>query len=254
METTLIKPELAEQGYLRGAAAVALRNSVNQGSFGAVASAVDLLQPLDHEEIERRIHMANTLVDGGLDRTDYYEYDTMTVAANTAFPNKTTLFTTPQQGSSKNLAQTDMDSFGQLVAPEIFVVKAFRCFVLNNVTPTDLLALFTNVSITLTIGKKPMWKGVAWMLPAGGGLWLQGNQVGTAPAGSSVLFSASNGDPNILSAYTLRDPYTINAGENFGVVLTAETAFNTQANTTNPPGTGFTIVMALEGSLFQAVR
>lgn len=196
----------------------------------------------------------NTLLSNGLDRTDYYMYDTFTVAVNTAFPNKTTMFTTPQQGSTKNLAQTDMDSFGQLVAPEIMVVRAMRIFVLNNVTPTDLLGLYTNVSVIFTIGKKPLWKGTPWMLPAGAGLWLQGSQVGVGPAGSSVLFSASNGNPDIRNVYSLRDPHTINAGENFNVVFTAETAFNTQANTTNPPGTGFTIVMALEGSLFQAVR
>jgi len=196
----------------------------------------------------------NTLLANGLDRTDYYMYDTFTVAVNTAFPNKTAMFTTPQQGSTKNLAQTDMDSFGQLVAPEIMVVRAMRIFVLNNVTPTDLLALFTNVSVIFTIGKKPLWKGVPWQLPAGGGLWLQGAQVGTAPAGSAVIFSASNGNTDIRNVYSLRDPHTINAGENFNVIFTAETAFNTQANTTNPPGTGFTIVMALEGSLFQAVR
>jgi hypothetical protein len=196
----------------------------------------------------------NTLMPNGLDRTDYYMYDTFTVAANTAFPNKTAMFTTPQQGSTKNLAQTDMDSFGQLVAPEIMVVRAMRVYVLNNVTPTDLLALYTNVSVIFNIGKKPLWKGVPWQLPAGGGLWLQGAQVGTAPAGSSVLFTASNGNPDIRNVYSLRDPHTINAGENFSVIFTAETAFNTQAVATNPPGTGFTIVMALEGSLFQAVR
>ena len=231
-------------GFLKaGSAALDHQASLRQQGFKCLSSLV-----LPEQKRE------NTLLGNGLDRTDYYLYDTMTVSVNTAFPNKTTLYTTPQQGSSKNLAQTDMDSFGQLVAPEIMVVRAMRFFVLNNITPTDMLALYTNVSVTFQIGKKPLWKGVPWQLPAGGGLWVQGNQVGTPPVGSSVLFSASNGNPDIRNVYSLRDPHTINAGENFSTIITAETAFSTQANTTNPAGTGITIVMALEGSLFQAVR
>jgi hypothetical protein len=196
----------------------------------------------------------NTLLGNGLDRTDYYMYDTFVVAANTAFPNKTAMFTTPQQGSTKNLAQTDMDSFGQLVAPEIMVVRAMRIFILGNITLTDLLALYTNVSVVFQIGKKPLWKGTPWMLPAGGGAFAQAAQVGTAPAGSAVVGNTNNGAPDIRNVYSLRDPHTINAGENFSVIFTTETAFNTQAAGVNPPGTGVTIVMALEGSLFQAVR
>jgi hypothetical protein len=240
---TVIK-DFSRRGLLKGASrAMDHQKLLSRQGFNCISHLV-----LPEQKRE------NTLLGNGLDRTDYYLYDTMTVAPNTVFPNKTTLYTTPQQGSSKNLAQTDMDSFGQLVAPEIMVVRAMRVFVLNNVTPTDMLALYTNVSVTLNIGKKPLWKGVPWQLPAGGGLWLQGNQVGTPPAGSSVLFTASNGNPDIRNVYSLRDPHTINAGENFSVVFSAETAFTTQANTTNPAGTGLTIVMALEGSLFQAVR
>ena len=199
-------------------------------------------------------HRENTLLGNGLDRNDYYLYDTMTVALNTAFPAKTVMFTSPQQGSTKNLSQTNMDAFGQLIAPEIFVVRALRLFFLNNITPTDLLTVYTNVSFVLSITKKPLFKGTAWMYPAGGGLWFYGSQLGTAPAGAAPVYSSSNGVPDVRCVYSLRDPLTINAGERFDLTVTAETAFNTQAAATNPPGVGITLVAALEGSLHQAVR
>ncbi|HKW76190.1 MAG TPA: hypothetical protein VJN64_11750 [Terriglobales bacterium] len=199
------------------------------------------------------IKQPNTLLPNGLERVQQFVYDTMTVAANTAFP-KTTLFLTPQQGSTKNLAQTNMLAAGQLVAPQVLVAKAIRIFVLNNATPTDMLSLFTNVSVSVNVGKKPMFEGTPWMLPAGGGLHFFGSQVGTAPAGSSVAFTTSNGVPDVNNVYSLADPIVINAGENFNVVLNPETAFNTQANTTNPAGTGFTIVFAFEGYLFREIR
>jgi hypothetical protein len=199
------------------------------------------------------VRQENTLLSNGLERINQYVWDTFTVANNTVFP-KTTLFLTPQQGSTKNLAQTNMMSAGQLTAPQVLIAKALRIFVLNNVTPTDLLALFTNVSVTVSVGKKPMFEGTPWMLPAGGGLWFQGAQFGTAPAGSAPSYSSSNGVPDINNVYSMPDPITINAGENFSVVFNPETAFTTQANTTNPAGTGFTIVFAFEGYLFREIR
>ena len=43
-------------------------------------------------------------------------------------------------------------------------------------------------------------------------------------------------------------------GETFQVVIVPETAFNFQANTTNPVGVGTTIRVALSGELYRSIQ
>lgn len=236
------------RGFLKGAAAMALMRATDSLQMSNLARI-----GINLPDVAPETRMQNTIVPGMGDREDFYIYDTMTVAPNTAFPNKTSLFNVPQQGSTKNLAQTDMDIAATLVAPQVLIVKNMRVFILNNITPTDMLAIYTNVSFTFRYNKKPIWNGVAWMLPAGGGMFMQASQVGTAPSGSAVALSVSNGWPDISNSYARRDPITINSGEPFSTDVVAETPFNTQANSTNPPGTGVTIVFALEGTIFLPV-
>lgn len=197
--------------------------------------------------------LANTQLGGGQERVNFYIYDTYTLAVNTAAV-KQTLFLIPIQGSTKVLSQTNMVSMGMLTGSQVLVAKALRVYVQNNVTPTDLIAFYANTSVVVKIGKKPMIEGVPWMFPAGGGLWFSGAQVGTAPAGSAVAYSSSNGVPDVRNVYSMSDPLTINAGEQFQVEFTPETAWTSQANTTNPAGTGLTVVFAFEGILFREVR
>jgi hypothetical protein len=203
----------------------------------------------------RRIAMPNTAVQGPAgtqDRQTGYIWDTLTVAPNTAFPAVTSMFTVPISGSTKPITQTNLRDSGKLSYPERMDVKALRLYILNNATPTDILALYTNVSFQLYVNNGFLkWEGLGWMIPAGGGLYLYGNQVGTAPAGSSVLFTASNGNPDINNVFDLPDIIQLGAGENFYVQVQAWTAFNTQANTTNPAGTGLTLVVAFEGDRFK---
>ncbi|MCU1284478.1 MAG: hypothetical protein JWO13_828 [Acidobacteriales bacterium] len=180
-------------------------------------------------------------------------YDSFTVAANTAFP-KTTLFQSPISGT-RTLAQTNMQLAGQLPAPQRLVVRAIKLIVANNTTLTDLVNILENVSVVFTVGKKPWFEGPAILLTAGcGAQMVSAAQVGTAPAGTAVAFSTSNGSVDQRAAFTLSQPVVIEAGETFSVTLQAETGFSTQANTTNPPGVGTTVRVVLDGELYRGVQ
>lgn len=198
--------------------------------------------------------MQNPTVGGMLETIDQPVYDSFSVAANTAFP-KTVLFQTPIGQSGKTLAQTNMIQAGQLVNPQKLIVRAIRVWVANNVTPTDLNNFLQNVSFTLTVGKKPMLECIPAFLPAACGAVVNSiAQVGTAPAGSAVSYSTGNGIADTRAAFTLNNPFAIETGESFNVTLNPETGFNTQANTTNPPGVGMTVYVVLDGDLYRGVQ
>jgi hypothetical protein len=180
-------------------------------------------------------------------------YDSMSVAANTAFP-KTTLFQSPV-GASRTLAQTNMQLAGQLPAPQRLVVRAIKLIVANNTTLVDLINILENVSVTFTVGKKPWFEGPAILLTAGcGAQMVSASQLGTAAGTLGTVFSTSNGSVDQRAAFTLTQPVVIEAGETFAVTLVAETGFSTQANTTNPPGAGTTIRVVLDGELYRGVQ
>ncbi len=182
-------------------------------------------------------------------------YDSFSVAAGTAWPNVTTLFAQSQGQSGKTLAQTNMILAGTLQAPQRLYVQSYRIFTGNDTVIADLNAILRNVSVTLTIGTKPYFQGPVLLLSAGSGaLVTAASQVGTAPTGSAPLFSTSNGNPDQRSVFSLSRPIMLEEGESFSVTFRAETAFNTQANTTNPAGVGATVYFILDGELYRGVQ
>lgn len=180
-----------------------------------------------------------------------FHWDTFTVGANTAMPTPVTMFATPLNQVTKGFVATSLRDSGTLGLQEEMVATGMRIYILNNANPQDILNLFTNTAIQFLMGPTnyPGWEGLPWMLPAGGGLHISGGmQVGTAPAGANVLFGSGNGEPTLQSAYQLPIPLRIEPGEKFsGVLSTIGGGFNTVAAASNPPGTGLTIVFALEG-------
>lgn len=196
----------------------------------------------------------NSLVAGQEEVIDQPFYDSLSLAANTAFA-KTVLFQTPIGQSSKTLAQTNMTKAGQLEFPQRLIIQAIGVFIANNTTPTDVGNILQNVSFTLTIGKKPMLECPVLILPAGRGAIVNAvANVGVLPAGSAPVFSTSNGLVDPRAMFSLAHPITIESGEGFSVTLNPETGFSTQANTTNPAGVGTTIYVILDGYLYRAVQ
>lgn len=181
-------------------------------------------------------------------------YDSMTAAAGAAFPNVTTFFTSGQT-NGKTLAQTNMTLNAQLPAPQRLFVQAYRLYVRNDAAPADLIAFQNNCSITLTIGKKPYFEGPAFLLSAGAGAVISAAaQLGTAPAGAAPTIATSNGFPDQRSIFSLTQPFMLEQGEAFQATLRAENSFNLSAAATNPPGTGLTIYVILDGELYRGVQ
>jgi hypothetical protein len=202
----------------------------------------------------RASRLKNPTVAGVEETIDQPIYDSFSVNANTAFP-KTVMFQSAISGSSKTLAQTNLVVSGQLQNPQRLEVHSYSVWIANNTTLVDLINIATLVSFTLTVGTKPMWQGPVGFLPAGrGGYFTAAAEIGTVAAGDAQAVSTSNGVPDPRAVFALSCPYMIESGESFNVTLNPETAFNTQANTTRPPGQGTTIYVILDGILYRGVQ
>jgi hypothetical protein len=251
---SMVENNFPKSGFLSGAAARRMKNFFQRKHDGYLRSNEDTLRELGlgltPEATEGRV-LSNPLNVDGVQ--DAFKWDTFTLAANTPFPTPITMFGTTQSQATKGLAQTNMQNSQALSAQESFTADGLRFYILNNAIVADVLALYTNTSISIIQGPNnyPVWQGVPWMLPAGGGVHISGgNQVGTAPVNSSVLFSLSNGEPTITSCYKLTIPIILSPLEIiFAQLITQGAGFSTAANTTNPPGTGLTFVLAFEGVL-----
>lgn len=198
---------------------------------------------------------SNPVLQGVEDVINQPIYDSFSVAAGTAWPNVTTLFSQSQGQAGKTLAQTNMIQAGTLQAPQRLYVQALRIFIGNDAVIADLNNILRNVSVTLTVGKKPYFEGPVLLLSAGTGAMLSAaSQVGTAPAGSAPLFATSNGAPDQRSIFSLSRPWMLEEGEAFSVTVRAETAFNTTAAAANPAGVGVTVYFILDGELYRGVQ
>ncbi len=201
---------------------------------------------------ERR--MANPHVAGVEEVINQPVYDSFSFAQAAAFA-KTTIFQTPIGQAGKQLAQTNMVLAGQLQNPQKLWIRALRVFISNDTTIADVNNILRNVSVVLTIGKKPFFEGPVLLLQAGcGAVQYSAAQVGTAPAGSATPFSTSNGIADPRAVFTLSQPIPLESGETFSVTFNPEAAFNMQANTTNPAGAGTTIYCILDGELYRGVQ
>ena len=179
-------------------------------------------------------------------------YDQVSVNANTAFPSPTILFQTPIGQSGKTLANTDMTAAGILPNPDRFTIWAIAVHVANNTIPQDMTNILGNVTLQLYINNKWWSQGPLVAYPAGRGWRLdsiaQLGNTADAPASSQIQYSTTNGVPDPRSVALLDASVTIEQGEQFSVVLTAQTGFSTSATTTYPPGTGTTITVFLVGN------
>lgn len=176
-------------------------------------------------------------------------YDQLTVNVATAFPSPSILFQTPKGQGGKTLANTNMTAAGILPNPDRFTIWAICAHISNNSVPTDFANLLSNVTLELYINNKWWSQGPLVAYPAGRGYKVDAvANVGTVPSGSAPVYSVTNGvqDPRAVSL--LDASITIEQGEQFSVVLTAQTGFNTSANTTNPAGNGVTLTIYLIGN------
>ncbi len=181
-------------------------------------------------------------------------YDTVTAAQGAAFPLSSIFFTSGlSTGKTKN--QTNMKLNGVLPAPQRMFLQAYRLYVGNDAAPADLIAFLRNTFLVFSIGSKPYFEGPSWMLSAGAGALISASsQLGVAPTGAAPTLATSNGTPDQRSIFSLSQPFMLEQGEAFQVELNTGSAFNLNAATTNPPGTGLTITCVLDGELYRGVQ
>ncbi len=181
-------------------------------------------------------------------------YDSASFAQAAAF-TKTTLFSTPIGQGGKTLAQTNMTQANVLPNPQRLYVTALRVFIGNDTAPVDLNNMLRNVSITITVGKKPMFEGFLGLLTAGcGGIVTAASNLGTALGGAAPVFTTSNGHPDQRNVYSLTQPFPIDNGENISTTLFPETAFNFAAAGAFPAGVGSTFYVIFDGDLYRGVQ
>jgi hypothetical protein len=200
-----------------------------------------------------KVKQRNPLVGNMLEVINQPYFDTVSFAAGAAMA-KSIMFQSPQGQAGKTPAQTNMILPGQLPQPQKLVVRQIRLFVINNTVPVDLANLQWNCSITFVVGKKPYLEVPAGALPAGQGfIQYSAAQLGTAPVGSTVSYSTSNGVPDPRATFILSQPVTIEAGESFSFIINPETAFNFAAAGTTLPGVGTSLQVYLDGDLYRGV-
>jgi hypothetical protein len=107
----------------------------------------------------------------------------------------------------------------------------------------------SNVTLELYINNKWWSQGPLLSYPAGRGYRVDSAaNVGTVPSGSAPIYSVTNGIQDPRAVALLDASITIEQGEQFSVVLTAQLGFSVAANTTNPPGNGVTLTIYLIGN------
>jgi len=230
---------------------------MSMGASRQAARRAQFSEEAMHRMVKESKHVVrrhNPVVQGVLETIDQPIYDSFSIAANTAFP-KTVLFQNQIGSGGKTLAQTNMVQSGQLPNPQKLELHTIGVWIANNTTLTDLINILTNVSFTLTVNTKPYLQVPPLFLPAGCGAVLNAIAgIGSSlPATSAVGFSTGNGITDMRAVFSLSCPFMIETGESFNVTLNPETPFNTQANSTNPPGVGTTIYVKLDGILYRAV-
>jgi len=200
----------------------------------------------------RSTRRQNPNLGGTIDVITTELYDQVSVNAATAFPSPTILFQTPVGQSGKTLANTDMTAAGILPNPDRFTIWALAVHIANNTIPADMQNILANVTLQLYINNKWWSQGPLAAYPAGRGWRLdsiaQLGNTADAPASSQIQYSTTNGVPDPRAVALLDASVTIEQGEQFSVVLTAQTGFSTAATSTYPPGVGTTITVYMIGN------
>lgn len=217
---------------------------VNRAGIGA-GRVPQWRKELYRRYVERK---CNPNLGGVVEAISYSFYDQVTVAANTAFP-QTLLFQTQLGVGGKLLSATNMTFGGVLPNPQRFTIWAIAALVSNLTIPADMANIVQNVTLQLQINTKPYQVGPLAQFPAGRGFQVSAvSNVGTAPSGSAPIYTTSNGPISPAGVFMFDIPITVEQGEQFQVLLVPQTAFNTSATTTNPPGVGTTITVFLDGN------
>jgi len=179
-------------------------------------------------------------------------YDTQTILAAGALT--LTYFVLPiGQGATnfgaatvtKQLADTNMDSAGQLPAGYNFVILGFRAQPSYNMTAADARLWSSGGTFIFTIGSKPFLRVPLDTIPAGAGPAGMGGA--TADATSRMV---AHGTPTLSNGFSIaRKPLTLMQTQNFTVVLNWVTLSPVTSTVPGQAAAGLPVRIYLDGYL-----
>lgn len=148
---------------------------------------------------------SQTYIQDKMDVQDTPIYDEQTLAAGSTVNNLTAnFFTAVGPNANKSIGQTNMQTPGELRAPEAFSIFGFLFRIGENILYADLLMLFNTFVFEFYMGTKAYQRSPLWLLNPGGGAY--GN-TGLASAATPSLLS--NGYPSREGAHRLAIPIVI---------------------------------------------
>ena len=149
---------------------------------------------------------SQTYIQDKMDVQDTPLYDEVTLAAGASVNSLSANFFTavgPQSG--KSIAQTNLQTPGELRAPEAFSIFGFLFRVGENVLYADILMLFNTFVFEFILGTKPYQRSPLWLLNPGGGIYGSGY----SNVAASTYTNWSNGYPSREGAHRLAIPIVI---------------------------------------------
>ena len=148
---------------------------------------------------------SQTYIQDKMDVQDTPLYDEVTLAAGATVNNiNANFFTIVGPGANKSIGQTNLQTPGELQAPQAFSIFGFLFRIGENILYADLLLLFNTFVFTFIMGTKPYQQSPLWLLNPGGGAY--GNTGLAAAATPSLL---TNGYPSREGAHRLAIPLVI---------------------------------------------
>jgi hypothetical protein len=148
---------------------------------------------------------SNTYIQDKMDVQDTPLYDEVTLVAGATVNNLTAnFFTNVGAQANKSIAQTNMQTPGELRAPEAFSIFGFLFRVGENILYADLIMLFSTFVFEFYLGQKPYQRAPLWLLNPGGGIF---GSPGLAAAATASLLT--NGYPSREGAHRLAIPLVI---------------------------------------------
>ena len=193
---------------------------------------------------------SQTYIQDKMDVQDTPLYDEVTLAAGATVNSlATNVFTNVGAAASKSLGQTNMQTPGELRAPEAFSIFGFLLRVGENILYADILMLFNTFVFEFYMGTKAYQRSPLWLLNPGGGIY-GGGVVGTTALAATTT-AWGNGYPSREGAHRLAIPIVIeNKMSFYGQLNGTATALTASGS----GGTGAFLQIVLRGFYARGVQ
>ena len=199
---------------------------------------------------------SQTYIQDKMDVQDTPLYDEVTLTQAATVNNLTANFFTqvgPGANPQKSIGQTNMQTPGELRAPEAFSIFGFLFRIGENILYSDLLMLFNTFVFEFYMGTKPYQRSPLWLLNPGGGIFGSGNMQNTTSLANAwtAITNFGNGYPSREGAHRLAIPLVIeNKMSFYGQLNGTQTALTGTAS----GGVGAFLQVVLRGFYARGVQ